>query len=244
MSRTSNAGRLSVLGLAAAVLALAVVAAGCSGDKGGDQPEPADAKAVLQQAKTTLDAAPSLHFAVTTPDPPAGAASLVSADGLAARPDKFKGDFKVSLGGATATVAVVSVGGTVYAKLPFSGGFQQVDPSQFGVADPGRLLDPSTGVSNLLTRAENPRLGSKSRLGSEVVQRVTATIPGEAIAQILVSADATAPVEATFAVVDGSNQLREAVVKGPFFRKGLTSTLTILLDRYGEAVDISAPATG
>ena len=255
MSRTSNARRWERAtrrrtaavrrGGAVLGLALALLATGCSGgDEGPDQPKPPDARAVLDRAKATLDAASSLRFAVTTPDPPAGAASLVSASGVAARPDKFQGDFKVSLGGATATVAVVSVGGTVYAKLPFAGGFQQVDPAQFGVADPGRLLDPSSGVSNLLTKAQNPKLGSKSRVGSEVVQRVSATIPGEAIAQILVSADATAPVEATFAVVDGTDQLREAVVKGPFFRTGLTSTLTILLDRYGEPVEISAPTSG
>jgi lipoprotein LprG len=42
--------------------------------------------------------------------------------------------------------------------------------------------------------------------------------------------------------VKDTGQLRRAVLKGPFFAKGKDSTFTLVLDRYGEQVSISAPA--
>ena len=52
--------------------------------------------------------------------------------------------------GATLDLAVVSVDGTVYAQLPFTSTFSVVDPAAFGFGDPGALLDPETGISQLL----------------------------------------------------------------------------------------------
>jgi lipoprotein LprG len=238
MRRTLSTARLVMTLLLAMALA-----SGCSGD---DADPPAaqkqdQAKVLLERAKAAVDGAQTLHFTVTTSEAPAGGASLVGADGNAARPDRFQGDFKVSLGGATATVGVISIGGKVYAKLPFTTGYRETDTAQFGVADPGRLLDPETGVSSLLVKAKDAKLAGKNRVDGEVVQDVTGTIPGEAIKELLLSADPASPVAATFGVVEESGQLRRVVVKGPFFKAGLSSTLTIVLDRYGEPVDISAP---
>jgi lipoprotein LprG len=234
---------MSTARVATALLLAMVLATGCSGDDADtpEAPKQDQAKALLERAKTAVDGAKTLHFALTTADAPSGGASLVGADGSAARPDQFKGDFKVSLGGATATVGVISIGGKVYAKLPFTTGYRETDTAQFGVADPGRLLDPANGVSSLLVKATDAKLAGKNRVGGEVVQDVTATIPGEAIKELLLSADPASPVTATFGVVEESGQLRRVAVKGPFFKAGLASTLTIVLDRYGEPVDISAP---
>jgi lipoprotein LprG len=44
-------------------------------------------------------------------------------------------------------------------------------------------------------------------------------------------------------VVPESNELRRAVLTGPFFAPDTDSTYTLVLDRYGQQVDISAPPT-
>jgi len=236
--------RFRALAVLCAISALGAVAA-CTGADSADRSGQTDrASALLADAKKTLDATDSVHFTLTTADVPDGSATLVGGEGSAVRPDKFKGDLKVTFASSVATVKVVSVDGKFYAKLPITPGYSEVDPAQFGVGDPGKYMQPEGGVSTLLVKATNARLGKKSRVNGEVVQEVHATIPGAVVKDLLTSADSTKPVTATFSIVEGSNELRKAVLKGPFFDKGVDSTLTIVLDRYGEKVDIRAPKVG
>lgn len=237
--------RVSYRALAAlcALFVLGLITA-CTSD-GDKQPARGDAaSALLADAKKTLDSTDSVHFKLTASDVPDGGATLRGGEGNAVRPDRFKGDLKVSFAGTSATVKVVSIGGKFYAKLPITPGYTEVDPAQFGVGDPGRYMQPDGGVSTLLVKATNAKLGKKSRVNGEVVQEVNATIPGDVVKDLLTSADPSKPVTATFSIVEGSKELRKAVVTGPFFEKGVDSTLTIVLDRYGEKVDITAPKVG
>jgi len=48
-------------------------------------------------------------------------------------------------------------------------------------------------------------------------------------------------VPAVFGVDTATGQLREATLTGPFFDASTTSTYTVVLDKYGEQVDIRAP---
>jgi hypothetical protein len=216
---------------------------GCGGNGGSNGGTAGEATKLLARAKATVDAASSAHFTITSAHVPSGGAALLGGEGIAARPGKFKGALQVSLAGNRATVEVISTDGKVYAKLPFAAGFAITDPAQFGFADPGKFMDPATGVSNLLVKATRAKLTKKSRIGSDVVQQVTASIPGSIVQDLLTSADPSKPVAATFSIVEKSGQLRRAVVTGPFFQKGVSSTFTIDLDRYGEKVEIRAPST-
>lgn len=230
------------------LLALMVVAvslvAGCTGDDKSTGAPATNAKELLASAKEVIDAADSAHFTITSADVPEGGTALVGGEGSAVRPGQFEGSLEVSFGGTTATVEVISTDGSVYAKLPFASAYAETDPAQFGFADPGRFMDPEKGVSNLLVGATAARRTGSSRIGSEVVQEVEASIPGTIVRDLLVSADPTVPVDATFSIVAKTGQLRRAVVTGPFFDKDVESTFTIVLDRYGEEVDIRAPSTG
>ncbi|MCY7372857.1 MAG: LppX_LprAFG lipoprotein [Spirochaetaceae bacterium] len=228
--------------LSLAFMAVLGLVAGCSGDSTAT-PD-GNAEELLVSAKATIDSADSAHFTITSADVPEGGTALVGGEGSAARPGQFVGSLDVSFGGTTATVEVISTDGTVYAKLPFASAYAVTDPAQFGFGDPGRFMDPEDGVSNLLVKATDARLTGTSRIGSEVVQKVEASIPGTVVRDLIVSADPTKPVDATFSIVEKSGELRRAVVTGPFFDKEVESTFTIVLDRYGEKVDIRAPSTG
>lgn len=229
--------------LALLTVAVALVS-GCSSDDGSSGPPATSAKELLASAKETIDAADSVYFTITSADVPEGGTALVGGEGSAARPGQFEGSLEVSFGGTTATVEVISTDGVVYAKLPFTQAYAETDPAQFGFGDPGRFMDPDDGISNLLVEATAARRTGTSRLGDEVVRVVEASIPGTIVRDLLVSADPTVPVDATFSIEQASGQLRQAVVTGPFFDKDVDSTFTIVLDRYGEKVDIRAPSTG
>ena len=199
-----------------------------------------DAAATLANAKKALDAASALHFTLTSDSATKGATALVGGQGDIARPDRFNGTLYVLIASQKVRVKVVSVEKTVYAQL-FSSSWAKVDPAQFGLNDPGAFMAPQGGLADLLSTATNPRVTGEKRLGSEVLRQVAADIPGSTVARVLTTKDASRPVPAVFGIDEATGQLREATLTGPFFDPATTSTYTVLLDKYGEQVDIRAP---
>lgn len=224
--------------MATAVLAVAVLGA-C----GSDEPEQSPAE-LLQQAKDTLDGTESAHFVLDSENAPTSGTALVGGEGDIARPSSFEGTLQVVALGSTLELEVVSVDGTVYAQLPFTTGFSVVDPAQFGFGDPGALLDPMTGISQLLAEAESAELGEERRVGGEVVREVSAQLPGDLVEQVLTSADPSRPVEARFSIATESGQLRRAELTGPFFDADADATFILGLSDFGADVSVSAPPTG
>lgn len=226
-------------GYAVGVAAVALLAA-CTA---GEADEADDPGAALAEAKAALDAATSVHVVVTSEGVPPGVTGLRGGEGTAARPASFAGDLEVSVSGALVTVGVISVDGTVYAKTPFGPEYAPTDPAQFGLTDPADLLDPDTGVSSLLPAATDARFGAEARVDGEVVREVSAQIPGDVVETVLTSADPSVPVDAVFRLAGDTGELRGAELTGPFFDADTNSTYTIVLDGYGEPVDITAPPT-
>ena len=223
---------------------LAGLLAGCTRSStpaaAGSSSSGPDAAATLATAKKTLDAAGALHFTLSSDDSPKGTTALVGGQGDIARPDRFSGSLDVLVAGQKLRVKVVSVARTVYAQL-FSSSWAKVDPGQFGLHDPGTFLAPEGGLSDLLSTATNPRFTGEKRRGTEVLRMVSAEVPGSTVARVLTTKDATRPVPAVFGVDTATGQLREATLTGPFFDASTSSTYTVVLDKYGEQVDIRAP---
>ncbi len=223
------------------LLAGGLLLSGCSGGGGGDGESAAQ---LLTRAKTTLDAAPSLHFELTSADAPPTGTAVLGGSGDIARPAGFTGTLQVQSIAGTVDVQIVSVDGTVYAQLPFTSSFSVVDPATLGFGDPGALIDPDTGISQLLTAAESPELGEESRVDGEVVRTVTASLPGDLVESLLTTADPTQPVRAEISIAEDSGELRQVQMTGPFFAAGQDSDYTIVLSDYGADVQITAPAVG
>ena len=227
----------------APLLALVVLAgtmlAGCGGDSSSES-----APDLLAKAKSTLDAADTAHFVLESSGAPDTGTVLVGGEGDIARPASFDGTLKVHALGSALDLKVISVDGTVYAQLPFTSSYSVVDPAQFGFGAPGALLDPDTGISQLLAKAESAKLGDEKRVGGEVVREVTAQIPGDLVEQSLTSADPSQPVQARFSIATDSGELRRAELTGPFYAAGEDATFTVLLRDFDADVHITAPATG
>jgi lipoprotein LprG len=185
-----------------------------------------------------------VHFALSSSGAPSTGTILTGGDGDISRPSSFGGTLKVQAAGSTVDLKVVSVGGTVYAQLPFAQKYSVIDPAAFGFGDPGKLLDPKTGISQLLTKATKAKLGDEKRVSGEVVREVTADLPGQLVADLLTSKDPSKPVSADFSIAEDSGQLRRASLTGPFFSADQQSTYTLELSDFGGDVSITAPPTG
>jgi LppX_LprAFG lipoprotein len=225
------------------LLALALLAGPVLAACGSEEPAESAAE-LLDRAKRTLDEAESAHFVLDSEGAPTAGTVLVGGEGDIARPASFDGTLQVLALGSNLDLQVVSVDGTVYAQLPFTSGFSVIDPAQFGIGDPGALLDPETGISQLLAEASSAELGEERRVDGVVVREVTAELPGDLVQDVLTSQDPDQPVQARFSVATESGELRRAELTGPFFEAGTDATYLLELSDFGADVEISAPATG
>lgn len=227
--------------IAATVVTLAVV--GCSGDEDGAEAASQDDQGAAERlaaAADLLDATSGVRFTVEGSDLPDDGTVILGAEGVAAPPGSFDGEIRILTAGLSATIEVVSVDGELWAKLPMTTQFARVDAEALGFSDPGALLDPERGVGQLLRSAIDPVESGSARLGADVVDEITATLPGRLVGEVLTIADPEAEVAATFALEAETGRLRQAVLTGPFVGDD-TQTYTVLLEDYDQPVDISAP---
>lgn len=223
------------LAVAAAVSALAL--GGCTSDGGADERDPEE---VLAAAKTELDETSGVHVRLETEELPATVSGILSAVGVGTHDPAFEGDLRVSMNGIAADVEVVAAQGKVYAQLPFTTEFVEVDPADYAAPDPAALMEPEGGLSSLLTAAEDVEEGEQVRSGEDVLSSFSATVPGGTVAGIIPSASADHDFDARF-TVDDEERLREAVLTGPFYPDADDVTYTIVFDEYGTEADISLP---
>lgn len=204
---------------------------------------PADPAQLLRDAKKSVDSASSLHFTLTSENVTGAGPLITGGEGDARRPDGFTGSLAVIVSGFTVSIDVVSIGGVFYARTPLgSGGFAKADPSTYGFGDPGKLLDPNSGLSSLLAICTGAANRDADRLNGEQLNEVGCSIPGAPVAALLTSADPSQAVQATIGVASSNSQLRRVVLVGPFFDRAHPSTFTVVLDKYGENVSVTPPA--
>jgi lipoprotein LprG len=224
-------GRLLVAGASLALLA----ACGSS----ATAPDPGQ---LLKDAKQSIDSAPTVHFTLTSQGVTGTGTLITGGQGDASRPNSFAGTLSVVAGGFPVTVKIVSTGGVFYAQTPLSSSYDKTDPSAYGFGDPAQLLDPSHGLSSLLTACTGAASQTADLLSGEQLDEVGCSIPGTLVAKLLTSADSSQAVQATVGVDATTHQLRRVALVGLFFEKMHNSTFTVVLDKYGENVTITPPA--
>jgi lipoprotein LprG len=221
--------------IAAGVAAFLATACG-----GGKPASKVDAQTLLRQAKATIDAAPSVRFAVTSSHVTGTGTSITAGQGDLARPDSLQGSFTVSIKGFNTTVKVVSKGGVFEAQLPFQSKYTKTNPASIGLTDPAQLLDPSHGLSNLLTIGTGAQNSGQERIAGELLDKVTAMVPGSSI-PVIPDANPAQPVALVAAINPKTSQVRQISLTGPFTSETADSTFVVTLTNYGEAVTITLP---
>ena len=226
-----------------AALALTLVGAtavSCGGGSDGGKAS-GDPAAVLATAKATLDDTSGVHITLSTDDLPEGVTGIVRADGDGTHAPAFDGSITVKLLGQSVDVPVIAVDGVVYAKLPFTSSFQDIDPGEYGAPDPAALFTSDAGLSSLLPATTSLKAGASVRGGEgnrEVLTTYTGTVAGTTVSNFIPSA--SGDFDATYTVAD-DGELRQLVLTGEFYDHADASTYTIGFDDYGSSPDISAP---
>ncbi|WP_168929501.1 LppX_LprAFG lipoprotein [Nocardioides sp. GY 10113] len=229
--------------LAAFLLTSAALTACSGGDEEGSAEKVDTPEQVLLQAKELLDGTSGVEATLSTDEDP-GTDYLSEARGtITADPAAFEGTIAGRVLGFPATdISVVSVDGSVWIDVPFSGWTDEYSPQDFCGPDPATLLDPDTGVSGVLTSATDLSAGDSERAEDDpsvVITPYTGTVPGDAIREVLPCTESD-DVEATF-TIDDEGYLRTADITGAFFPDSDPITYRIAIDAYDVTKDIQAP---
>jgi hypothetical protein len=225
--------------LVAATIAGAAAAVGLAGC--GSSTKTVPAATLLVGSRRTLNAATAVHFTVTSDRLPSSGTVLESGSGDLTRPSELRGSFQIAIDSLPTSISIIEADNKFYVKLPFASKYQLSNPSKFGFGDPAQLINPSTGISRLLTRIAGPRLTGRTRVNGEVLERITGTVPGNLLTEFLPDAAPAKPVQVVLGINPKSYQVRQVQVTGPFASAGTQSTYLVTLTKYNETVAITAP---
>lgn len=225
------AGLLLVVGLS--------LTTACSEDSAASATPPED---VLAQAKQTLDETSGLRLHLSTPKLPDGVQGILAARGVATNAPAFDGTISIIFAGSNVEVPVVAVDGKVYAQIPLTVGWSDVDPAEYGAPDPAGLMNPDTGFSSLLAATSDLKRGDSVRGGednTEILTEYTGTVSGEAMKKVIPSSSGDTFDAAHLISDDG--ELRELNLTGVFYADSDPITYTVTFEGYGTEQDITAP---
>ena len=138
---------------------------GCSGDDDtpADEPTPEE---VLAEAQTTLDETSGLSINLTTEDLPDGVQGIAGATGVGTNAPAFEGDLEVVLAGTTFDVPVIAVDESVYAQLPLTKGYQDIDP-EYDAPDPAGLVTGTPASPRCCRRPPTSSRATASAAGQQ-----------------------------------------------------------------------------
>jgi lipoprotein LprG len=222
-----------------AVASAALLLTGCSGgDSASAAPSPEE---VMDLAKETLDETSGVSISLVTDDLPDGVTGLTAAEGVGTRAPAFEGSITVVLSGTDFNVPIVAVDDKVWAQIPLTPGWSDVDPGEYGAPDPAQLMSTDAGFSSLLPATTDLEEGESVRGGEnneEVLTEYTGTVPGDVVSNVIPSA--SGDFDATYTVTE-DGELREAVLTGVFYPDTESMTYTLGFEDYGTEQDITAP---
>lgn len=210
---------------------------GCGGGSNGGPGAP---DVALAEAKSQLDDTPGVKLSLSTDELPDGVDGLLKATGVGTHAPAFEGTVVLQVAQLSLDVPVVAVDGVVYAQLPFTTGYSDVDPAEYGAPDPAQLMDPAAGISSWLEHATGVEKGDRVRDGDAVLTAYAGTLPGETVAATIPSADESSDFPVTFRLTD-DGQLASVEVSGPFYGDAGDVDYTVDLSDYGTDKDITAP---
>jgi lipoprotein LprG len=216
----------------AAVLTLGLSVSACTG---GDDTEtdPTVGDGPLARAQQKLLDTSGVDVTMSTKRLPRGVDGVRRLTGTLTAAPAFEGKVGVRVNDLTATLPMVAVDGAVYAQLPFTETYAEVDPAAYGSPDPAELLDPDHGLAGWLGSTEGPEESEDGKV-------VTGTIPGQVVAGAIPSAAAGGSFKAEWHL-DGDGLLEEATITGPFYGKAAEVTYLLDLGEYDLSPDITRP---
>jgi lipoprotein LprG len=223
---------------AAALLLVAIVLA-CSGP-GSAAPS---ATTVLRQSGQAMAGIHSVSADVKFgPGIQVQGLTLTSATSKIQLPSDSDSVFKIKQGDFLVDLRVVTVGGHLYLRLPFSQ-FTEVGADRAAeIPDVSKLMNPKSGLPALLPAGTDPRYLGTEQVGGTDSDKVSATYTAAQIEQLLGgSVKPAGDIKATIWSGRSDHLVRRAVLNGPLVTAGTNVQVEVDLHDFNQPVNITKP---
>jgi lipoprotein LprG len=222
----------------AAVSLAAGLAAGCSSPASKETAAPLpDAANLVKQCSQATKEVTSVHLVLSTTGKikrlpvKTLTGDLTTTPGTAA-----KGNAKLSIAGSDVDAQFVVFGGRLYAALT---GDQWSD---FGPAadiyDPASILNPDTGLANVLANLSDPKAESRETLNGQDTIRITGKVSANTVNQLAPQLKADQPMPATVWIQEnGNHELVQARLN-----PSADNSIQMTLSNWNEPVTVAKPS--
>ena len=225
--------------LAAAMLGASLLAASCS--LGASAPT-TDPVKELKNAGSALAAIKSgavdLKFG---PGATLFGFELVSATAKVKLPSDTDATIKAKQQDSLLEIEVVSVGGSVYLRLPFIG-FQQASAAEAaGLPSVGSVFDATKGLPAVLPSGKNPKLEGTETISGTDCWKISTTFTADQVASAVQPLQPKGDIPATLWIGRSDHLLRKAVLSGHLFDATKTTTIEVRLHDFNVDFNIAKP---
>jgi lipoprotein LprG len=232
--------RLSVV-LAFVSLATALVA-GCtfsSSKSGGPLP---DGGTLVKQSADVTKNLKSAHLVLTVTGKIAGLPVKKLTGDLTTSPDTAaQGNAQLTYLGQDIDADFIVAGGDLYTNALNPGDKTMTDVGPASqVYDPSALLNPDTGVANVLAHFSDAKAEGRDQVSGQTAVRISGNVAPDAVNKIVSPFKATNPVPATVWVVEsGDHQLAQVSLQ-----QSQGNSLQMTVSNWNKPVQINKPAAG
>jgi LppX_LprAFG lipoprotein len=205
-----------------------------------------DPKPTSQQLLTALQknfrGVSSFHVVLKVDNPGNPTASQVqirAANGDVVMPDKVKAQATVILSGQSITVNLISVGDQQFITDPITGQWRIVK----GMLDPRTLTNPDSGITSLISKAQNVSQPVEDTVNGVSCWRVTGQLDAKYLAFFTGGGIPAGTMLQTSTCIGKADSLPyQLIVKGQAaVGDTTTTTRTFSISNYNENVNIAAP---
>lgn len=218
--------------IAAAMLTVSM--AGCS--KKATEPLPEAAGLIAQSAAATKGLT-SAHLEIAVTGKVEGLpVKTLSADLTNVPSTAVQGNAKITMGGSDIDAELVVVDGTLYAALT-PDNWLDMGPA-VDVYDPSVILNPTTGLANILTDLSETKAESFETIGGVPAVRITGKASPDAVNKLIPQLKADAALPATVWIEkDAPHQLVQAQVE-----QSAGNSVALTLSDWDKPVTVTKPA--
>src|ERR1700740_1783631 len=201
--------RRPILAVLAALSIAAALVGGCSSSKQSAAPLP-DAATLLSQSNITTRNVKSVHMVLSVTGTIKGLPVKTLTGDLTTSPDTAaKGEANLTVLGSSGDAQFVVDNGTLYAALT-PDLWESFGPAA-AIYDPSEILNPNTGLANVLTNISNPKSESRETINGQSTVRITGTASPDAVNGLAPQLKAPQPLPATGWIEEsGDHQLAQA----------------------------------
>ena len=184
-----------ILAVLAALSIAAALVGGCSSSKQSAAPLP-DAATLLSKSNLTTRNVKSVHLVLSVTGKIKGLPVKTLTGDLTTSPDtSAKGEANLTVLGSSVDAQFVVDNGTLFAALT-PGHWESFGPAS-AIYDPSEILNPNTGLANVLTNINNPKSESRETINGQSTVKITGTASADAVNGLASQLKATQPLPAT-----------------------------------------------